>query len=122
MTKWSDKVLSASGLALSSSKKFKAVNQNVIHAIDHSLAPSEQERLVKRTRVRRSTIPVIGKKAGEVLEGEKEVDVECFDDGDFYQQMLRDVVESRMLDLGSFLLPLNFSLIRVDPFAHVRAY
>lgn len=100
VTKWSDKVLSASGLALSSSKKFKAVNQNVIHAIDHSLAPGEQERLIKRTRVRRSAAAAIGKSDAETLEGEKEIDTECFDDGDFYQQMLRDVVESRMLDLG----------------------
>lgn len=100
VTKWSDKVLSASGLALSSSKKFKAVNQNVIHAIDHALAPGERERLVKRTRVRRAVVGVVGKNEGDTLEGEKEIDPECFDDGDFYQQMLRDVVESRMLDLG----------------------
>lgn len=107
VTKWSDKVLSASGLSLASSKKFKSINQNVIHAIDHSLAPLERERLIKRTRVRRNLKDeVVGKeRSGELVDGEgereKEVDEECFDDGDFYQQMLRDVVESRMLDLGS---------------------
>ncbi len=36
-----------------------------------------------------------------VEKGVKKEEGECFDDGDFYQQMLRDVVESRMLDLGS---------------------
>lgn len=113
VTKWSDKVLSASGLSLSTSKKFKSVNQNVIHAIDHSLAPIERERLIKRTRVRRNLKDaVVGKARGgdlvdETGEKEKEVDAECFDDGDFYQQMLRDVVESRMLDLGSSCSPLS---------------
>jgi hypothetical protein len=33
----------------------------------------------------------------------KEIDEECFDDNDFYQQLLREVVESRMLDLGRIL-------------------
>ena len=111
ITKWSDKVLSASGLALSSSKKFKAINQNTIHSIDHSLAPSERERLIKRTRTKRSFAPVLGAKEEEGmgrggLEGEEfeeKGDVECFDDGDFYQQILREVVESRMLDLGTFI-------------------
>jgi hypothetical protein len=37
-------------------------------------------------------------KDGEV-EAKKE-EGECFDDGDFYGQLLRDIVESRMLDLG----------------------
>lgn len=101
VTKWSDKVLSASGLSISSSKKFKAVNQNAMHAIDHSLGAGERERLVKRTRTKRSVVGVVGEselgRGG--LEGEKQVDEECFDDGDFYQQMLRDVVESRMLDI-----------------------
>lgn len=104
VTKWSDKVLSASGLSISSSKKFKAVNQNAMQAIDHSLGPGERERLVKRTRTKRTVGTVIGKEemGRGGLEGEKEIDEECYDDGDFYQQMLRDVVESRMLDIGKF--------------------
>ena len=74
--------------------------------IDHALGPGERARLVKRTRVNRNLAPeaaVVGKVV-ERLEGEKaEVDEECFDDGDFYGQMLRDLVESRMLDLGALL-------------------
>lgn len=113
VTKWSDKVLAASGQSLtSSSKKFKAINQNSMAQIDHSLSSSERERLMKRTRVRRSEGKVVGGGKGLVpLEGEpasataadekgKEIDEECFDDNDFYQQLLREVVESRMLDLG----------------------
>lgn len=82
------------------------MNQNALQAIDHSLAPGERERLLKRTQTKRTVGDVIGKsemgRGG--LEGEKEYDDECFDDGDFYQQMLRDVVESRLLDLGQSFL------------------
>lgn len=102
ITKWSDKVLAASGLALGANKKFKAVNQNAMQQIDHALSPAERERLIKRTRVRRdSDKPIVGKVELAPLEGEKKKgDEEVFDDGDFYGQLLRDVVESRMLDLG----------------------
>lgn len=127
VTKWSDKVLAASGLAGGGSgkgdKKFKAVNQNAMAQIDHALsATGERERLVRRTKVRRGEGKPIGVGAeaernialtpleeegaenemtdrGTKSAGNKEVDDECFDDSDFYQQLLRDVVESRMLDL-----------------------
>ena len=103
------------------------MNQGALAQIDHALASSaggggagERERLVRRTRVRRGEGAVVGRPAvaaGEVKDGEevalegdkdkakatgKEVDDECFDDSDYYQQLLRDVVESRMLDLGAF--------------------
>lgn len=71
--------------------------------IDHALSSTERERLIKRTRVRRTGDDAVGRVKEIVLEGEKaSVDVEVFDDGDFYMQLLRDVVESRMLDLGQF--------------------
>ncbi|GAA5841893.1 hypothetical protein JCM9279_003145 [Rhodotorula babjevae] len=129
VSKWSDKVLAASGLALAKDKKFKAVNQGALAQIDHALASSagaggagERERLVRRTRVRRGEGSVVGRPAGAAAAGEgeegaevaldgekakaggKEVDDECFDDSDFYQQLLRDVVESRMLDLDDATL------------------
>lgn len=76
--------------------------------IDHALGAGERERLIKRTRVSRNLgagSEVVGKVVAR-LEGEKaDVDDECFDDGDFYGQMLRDLVESRMLDLGASLPP-----------------
>jgi protein AATF/BFR2 len=112
VTKWSDKVLAASGLALKGGdKKFKAVNQNAMAQIDHALSGAgERERLIRRTRIRRAEGKVVGALANDKVEekelegekkAEKEVDEECFDDSDFYQQLLRDVVESRMLDLGA---------------------
>lgn len=88
--------------------------------IDHSLSTSERERLIKRTRVRRGEGKVVGGGKGLVpLEGEgsgdkgKEIDEECFDDNDFYQQLLREVVESRMLDLGAFPIFFNLSPYRM---------
>lgn len=87
--------------------------------IDHSLSSTERERLLKRTRVRRGEGKVVGGGRGLVPLEEKgdsesaaipaggdkgkEIDEECFDDNDFYQQLLREVVESRMLDLGRIL-------------------
>lgn len=161
VTKWSDKVLAASGLSLKSGgggadKKFKAVNQNAMQQIDHALSAStgERERLIKRTRVRRTMegvgSVVLGKvgaadegEEGDVrmkqpLEGEgqrvrvrdreqKEVEEECFDDSDWYGQVLRDLVESRMLDLGAspsppfFLLPSLFpSSTQLTPSSPLR--
>lgn len=143
VTKWSDKVLAASGLAGGGSgkgdKKFKAVNQNAMAQIDHALsATGERERLVRRTKVRRGEGKPVGGLAGAEAErnialtpleeagekettdrgtksgGNKEVDDECFDDSDFYQQLLRDVVESRMLDLGESP-PSAVSHIDCDP-------
>ncbi|BGP17846.1 rRNA-processing protein bfr2 [Rhodosporidiobolus nylandii] len=113
VTKWSDKVLAASGLLAKSQKSFKAVNQNAMSQIDHALsATGERERLVKRTRVRRTNeglgAEVLGRNVAtapiEEEGGKRTTEVECFDDSDWYAQVLRDVVESRMLDLDDATL------------------
>ena len=115
------------------------MNQNAMAQIDHALsATGERERLVRRTKVRRGEGKPVGGLAGAEAErnialtplveagekettdrgtksgGNKEVDDECFDDSDFYQQLLRDVVESRMLDLGESP-PSAVSHIDCDP-------
>lgn len=82
--------------------------------IDHALSAAERDRLLKRTKIRRNTEQrkIVGK-IDTTLEGEKTLaDDEVFDDGDFYQQLLRDVVESRMLDLGESLKSATRGLIR----------
>ncbi|KAK4048863.1 rRNA-processing protein bfr2 [Microbotryomycetes sp. JL221] len=125
VTKWSDKVLAASGLNLNSTKKFKSINQNVMSQIEHSLKQTEQDRLLKRTRINRNfekrkpiginessynnevDANVFKALQDESIENKQTTtnqDVEIFDDGDFYQQLLRDVVESRMLDLDDSTL------------------
>lgn len=85
-------------------------------SIDHALSATERDRLVKRTRVRREVNrPVVGKVEEVPLEGEKKSgDSEVFDDGDFYGQLLRDVVESRMLDLGALRLLSSFLFLTLS--------
>lgn len=86
ITKWSDKVAAAS-----SANRF--TDRNTWSQIEATLQ-TDGDRLLARTRKTR--------KLG-VAEGIE--DPEVFDDGDFYQQLLKDVVESRALDLGEHMSP-----------------
>ncbi|KAJ1903883.1 rRNA-processing protein bfr2, partial [Coemansia sp. IMI 209127] len=110
---WSNKVqLSANVTNL---KKFKAVNQGIMHQLEQVLAG--KDRLVERTQLKRTECKVIGKdndeddvspEDGEEKRKEsssvavdahlKDTDAEIFDDTDFYQQLLRELIESRMVD------------------------
>lgn len=62
----------------------------------------------------------MGRGGLEGEEVEEKGDAECFDDGDFYQQILRDVVESRMLDLGTFLALFSSSSFSLRPRRRIR--
>ncbi|KAJ1962080.1 rRNA-processing protein bfr2 [Dipsacomyces acuminosporus] len=111
LEKWSNKVqISAS---VTANKKFKAINQGILHQISQTLAG--EERLIERTQLKRAEYKVIGKEGIE-SEGDeaaqgmpasssvavdahlKDRDAEIFDDTDFYQQLLRELIESRMVD------------------------
>ncbi|KAI8847232.1 apoptosis-antagonizing transcription factor [Chytridium lagenaria] len=102
--KWSAKVSAATAGAnlVSSAKKFKAINTSVLHQINTVLA--DRERLVKRTQLLRDggaqkAIGVLPKPAaagGKMDAQLAQYDVEIFDDGDFYQQLLKELVEARM--------------------------
>ncbi|KAI8333801.1 apoptosis antagonizing transcription factor-domain-containing protein [Choanephora cucurbitarum] len=112
LEKWSNKVQAAAGARLN--KKFKAFDQNIMTQIDNALA--DKPSLIKRTQLQRSDYKVLGKavisleeeqqQQGEDAEdtGKKPdrhlntYDVEIFDDQDFYQQQLRELIESRMVD------------------------
>ncbi|CAG8750249.1 4635_t:CDS:2, partial [Racocetra fulgida] len=74
--KWSNKVQIASGIPLN--KKFKAINQGVNDQIAHVLC--DRERLIKRTQLKRNADKILGK-------------AKIFDDTDFYQQLLRELIE-----------------------------
>ena len=116
--KWSDKILSAT--MEGQLNKFKAIgSQNTVAQIDGILA-QDMERLIERTRVRRgpgtNLTKVIGRvsqmprmifrgqvseysnqyqeKIHEPVEGEKDIDADVFDDTDFYQSLLRSVIDS----------------------------
>ncbi|KAF9195883.1 hypothetical protein BGZ50_003144 [Haplosporangium sp. Z 11] len=111
LEKWSNKVQVASGIPLN--KKFKAMNQGIMTQISQTMA--DKERLLKRTQLKRSEYHILGT-APEVKEDDEDDktektpevskldahlsnhDEEIFDDGDFYQQLLRELIESRMVD------------------------
>ncbi|KAJ2217037.1 rRNA-processing protein bfr2 [Coemansia sp. RSA 487] len=107
---WSNKVQMSTNVT--SHKKFKAVNQGIMHQLEQILAG--KDRLVERTQLKRAECKVIGKEKDESPEKEdergkesssvavdahlKDTDTEIFDDTDFYQQLLRELIESRMVD------------------------
>ncbi|KAI9027225.1 apoptosis antagonizing transcription factor-domain-containing protein [Phycomyces nitens] len=106
LEKWGNKVQAASSARLN--KKFKAFDQSIMTQIDNTLADTET--LVKRTQLQRAEYKILGKAEKDedeealVETGEKvdrhlnAYDPEIFDDNDFYQQQLRELIESRMID------------------------
>jgi protein AATF/BFR2 len=80
LVKWSNKVQSAS--AVDRSKKFKVLQQGILQQIKESR--SDRDKLLRRTQINRQ-------QANAVQE-------DIFDDGDFYGEMLKDLIDSRMLD------------------------
>ncbi|CAG8611561.1 13062_t:CDS:10 [Gigaspora margarita] len=76
--KWSNKVQITSGIPLN--KKFKAINQSVNDQITHILYDREQS------------------DAKTYDEHLSNYDTEIFDDTDFYQQLLRELIENRTID------------------------
>jgi len=93
LQKWSSKVqaVAPSALLPSSRVSFKTGPAHVKSAaelVDEALR--DQEKIVRRTWGKGERI------GGSVhTEGEEEGDVEAFDDREFYQAMLRDVIESK---------------------------
>ncbi|KAI8057118.1 apoptosis-antagonizing transcription factor [Syncephalis plumigaleata] len=110
LEKWHNKVQVAAGVPLN--KKFKAINQGVHEQINQVLA--DKDRLVKRTQLKRNDYQILGRTETTTVNehdtmddtnktnGEdslnKDYDNEIFDDTDFYQQLLRELIESRMVD------------------------
>ena len=97
--KWNAKVQVANGIPLQ--KKFKAINQSLLSQIKNLL--SDKERLVKRTRLKRGQYSVLGKIDDPIEENGldkhlNDYDDEIFDDGDYYQLLLKELIESRMND------------------------
>lgn len=65
---------------------------------------SDEKRLLRRTQLRRSHYPVIGKTAAADADAnergskEQDYDPEVFDDDDFYHQLLRELIDSKTGD------------------------
>ncbi|KAJ7050542.1 apoptosis-antagonizing transcription factor [Mycena amicta] len=98
LTKWSAKIqaVAPSALLPSNRNAFSSRNsqnlKSAVQLIDEMLL--DHRKLVARTQVPRAK----GTRLGEIEDAQDEegaVDVEVFDDTDFYQQLLRDVIDSR---------------------------
>eukprot|EP00163_Fabomonas_tropica_P003774 TRINITY_DN1333_c0_g1_i4.p1 TRINITY_DN1333_c0_g1~~TRINITY_DN1333_c0_g1_i4.p1 ORF type:complete len:381 (+),score=104.24 TRINITY_DN1333_c0_g1_i4:729-1871(+) len=113
INKWNSKTQLVGGVV---SKKFKALNQTIVSQIDHVL--QDQPRLIKRTQLVRSSGKPVGleltdqgaaaeKKDKQQLQQDEEEEEgtnkhtqqeqynpHVFDDADFYQQLLRELIES----------------------------
>ncbi|KAF7309623.1 Sorting nexin-41 [Mycena indigotica] len=97
LNKWSTKIqaVAPSALLPSNRNAFSSRTgqhlKSTVQLIDETLL--DHRKLVARTQTRRGKGPRIGEGAKD--EDEATVDVEVFDDTDFYQQLLRDVIDSR---------------------------
>ncbi|KAI8343135.1 apoptosis antagonizing transcription factor-domain-containing protein [Chlamydoabsidia padenii] len=113
LEKWSNKVQAASSARMT--KKFKAFDQGILTQIDNLM--NDKEGLVRRTQLQRAEYKILGKNITteaatttkeEQMDGDNNkkrsdryqdtYDEELFDDNDFYQQQLRELIESRMVD------------------------
>ncbi|KAF4593277.1 rRNA-processing protein bfr2 [Pleurotus pulmonarius] len=105
LAKWSSKIqaVAPSALLPSNRNAFSKNRQNlksVVQLIDETLT-TDRNKLLARTQVRRSKgarlgtarterqVPDQGEEDGETI------DRELFDDNDFYQQLLRDIIDAR---------------------------
>lgn len=90
LEKWSRKVQSVN---VSAPKGLSSRNKTLVDSL-HDQLNSPDERLVKRTRVPRSCAPAqVSKKITD--------DETIFDDADFYQLLLKELVEQRTVDPSS---------------------
>ncbi|KAK9474743.1 apoptosis antagonizing transcription factor-domain-containing protein [Dipodascopsis tothii] len=109
LEKWSQKVRAASGQTILDSKKFSALNQSISAQVQTSLR--DMDRLLLRTRVNRANVKPLTKNTdavdespeGALADGELKGNAEStlFDDTDFYQALLKDLVDKRMVDSGA---------------------
>jgi protein AATF/BFR2 len=104
LSKWSSKIqaVAPSALLPSNRNAFSSRNsqnlKSAVQLIDETLL--DHRKLIARTQVRRGK----GARLGETVDMEDEegkVDIEVFDDTDFYQQLLRDIIDSRGNNGGS---------------------
>lgn len=92
LDRWSTKLNRTTAGPISSKLKNTASQQSIIDILEGQL--SNTERLVKRTKLPRSCAPVQVKQ--KVTE-----DPNIFDDADFYQLLLKELVDSRMMDASA---------------------
>ncbi|KAJ6222949.1 hypothetical protein RDWZM_001494 [Blomia tropicalis] len=76
-------------------RKFDSFEVCPTKAIDRILC--DKERLLARTKIRRSMFNIIGQKETEDEQNSSNVDI--YDDDDFYHQLLKQIIENKMSDV-----------------------
>lgn len=100
LTKWSRKVNASSGATALQASKFKSLNQTAAVQVKSML--TDMDRLVKRTRINRSNVSVLGEEPAETNQKSHLAENDnIFDDSDFYRLLLKDLVDKRMADSNS---------------------
>jgi protein AATF/BFR2 len=98
LEKWSARVRDVTTLPVSSKLNNTARQQTITDVLQEQL--SNLERLIKRTKMPRSCAPVQAKL--KITE-----DPHIYDDADFYQLLLKELVGQRMIDSSSISAPLG---------------
>lgn len=125
LTKWSQKIQSASGAAALNASKFKTVNQSADMQVENNLA--NMDRLVKRTRLNRRNIKPLGYTTPEkskndnnnrasVLDPSLQENSSIFDDEDFYRLLLRELVDKKVNDTSKSESIATISLTKTPKF------
>ncbi|KAK4676988.1 rRNA-processing protein bfr2 [Podospora pseudoanserina] len=92
LEKWSERVKKNTTTGAATRNLVKNESQTLLSALDSQLVSSD--RLVKRARIPRSCAPAQAAK-------KVEEDVEIYDDADFYQLLLKELVDQRSADTGA---------------------
>ena len=93
LAKWSARVRGT--IAAPISRKLNTVaEQSIVDVLSEQLSGSNAERLIKRTKMPRSCAPIQVK--AKITEDEN-----IYDDADFYQLLLKELVDQRMIDSSS---------------------
>ncbi|KAJ6581217.1 apoptosis-antagonizing transcription factor [Mycena capillaripes] len=100
LSKWSSKIQAVAPAALLPSNRnaFSSRNsqnlKSAVQLIDETLL--DHRKLLARTQLRRGKGVQLGETAvDDDADDEGRVDIDVFDDTDFYQQLLRDIIDSR---------------------------
>lgn len=98
LEKWSTKVKSATAIPLQRKLNNTAATQTITDVLQEQLASSE--RLIARTHMPRSCAPLQAK-------AKLVSDPSIFDDADFYQLLLKELVDQRMMDSSAAAAPVG---------------
>ncbi|KAI0060943.1 TRAUB-domain-containing protein [Artomyces pyxidatus] len=100
LAKWSAKIAAVAPSALlpSSRSAFSGSRAGAVKTVGaqvDEVLQADGVKLLARTRVRRGKGTRIGFADGEAGHDDDQEDIDMFDDADFYQQLLRDVIDAR---------------------------